>query len=38
VVLGFIYIILGIFVSNPVFLAFLIGLSLVIDGIGLLMY
>jgi uncharacterized membrane protein HdeD (DUF308 family) len=38
VVLGIIYIILGILVTNPVFLAWLIGLSLIIDGIGLLMY
>lgn len=38
VVLGVLYIILGVFVRNPVFLAWLIGLSLVIDGIGLLLY
>jgi len=35
-IIGVLYLIVGTFVMNPLFLAWLIGLALVIDGIGLL--
>ncbi|MGE0064511.1 MAG: hypothetical protein AB7S37_02040 [Methanobacteriales archaeon] len=35
-IIGVLYLVVGIFARDPVFLAWLIGLALIIDGIGLL--